>query len=96
MLRSRAGVPGETTVRSGCVDARQVVQDVVRRAIVAMEGDGPLNGTERRLRCLVLSDDPVAADSCCTELLGVAQSKHVVEAGRFLGNLSRASIDQIA
>jgi uncharacterized protein (DUF362 family) len=61
-----------------------------------MEGDGPLNGTARQLGSLVLADDPVAADSCCIHLLGVAQTRHVVEAGRFLGNLSRASIDQIA
>ena len=69
---------------------------VIADAIVAMEGDGPLNGTERRLRSLVLSDDPVAADSCCTELLGVAQTRHVVEAAHFLGNLSRAAIDHVA
>jgi uncharacterized protein (DUF362 family) len=69
---------------------------VIADAIVAMEGDGPLNGTARRLDSLVLADDPVTADSCCIELLGVAQTRHVVEAGRFLGNLSRASIDQIA
>jgi uncharacterized protein (DUF362 family) len=69
---------------------------VIADAIVAMEGDGPLNGTARQLGSLVLADDPVAADSCCIDLLGVAQTRHVVEAGRFLGNLSRASIDQIA
>ena len=69
---------------------------VIADAIVAMEGDGPLNGSERRLHSLVLSDDLVAADSCCTEMLGVGESRHVIEAGRFLGNRSHASIDRIA
>src|SRR5947199_6137654 len=42
---------------------------VIADAIVAMDGDGPLNGTQRRLNTLVLSDDPVAADCHCVELL---------------------------
>ena len=66
-------------------------------AIVAMDGDGPLNGTQRRLNTLVLSDDPVAADSCCVELLGLGldRARHVAAAGRFLGNISRDSIDHL-
>jgi uncharacterized protein (DUF362 family) len=60
-----------------------------------MEGDGPLNGSERRLHALVLADDLVAADSYCTAMLGAAQSRHVIEAGRFLGNRSRALIDRL-
>jgi uncharacterized protein (DUF362 family) len=70
---------------------------VIADAIVAMEGDGPLNGTESRLNTLVLSDDPVAADSYCTKLLGFPshRSRHVVEAGRFLGNTSPDAIDHL-
>jgi uncharacterized protein (DUF362 family) len=68
---------------------------VIADAVVAMEGDGPLNGTQHRLNTLVLSDDPVAADSCCIDLLGfpLDRAKHVAEAGRFLGNVSQYSID---
>src|SRR5438094_4739651 len=63
---------------------------VIADAIVAMEGDGPLNGPSRYLKTIVLADDPVAADSCCVELLGfpLDQAKHVGEAARFLGNIS--------
>jgi uncharacterized protein (DUF362 family) len=70
---------------------------VIADSIVAMDGDGPLNGTERRLNTLVLSDDPVAADSHCANLLGFSLDRvpHVTEAGRFLGNLSRDSIDHL-
>src|SRR5881398_755095 len=57
---------------------------VIADAIVAMEGDGPLNGTQRRLNALVLSDDPVAADCYCVELLGfpLDRARHVAEAAR--------------
>jgi len=62
-----------------------------------MEGDGPLNGTQRELNTLVLSDDPVAADSCVELLgLGLDRARYVAEAGRFLGNISRDSIDHLA
>src|SRR6266566_4220176 len=39
---------------------------VIADAIVAMEGDGPLNGSARYLKTVVLGDDPVAADSTLT------------------------------
>src|SRR5213594_3982075 len=63
---------------------------VIADAVVAMDGDGPLNGTQRRLNTLVLSDDVVAADSYCVELLGssLGRTMHVSEAGRFLGKTS--------
>src|SRR2546427_3624659 len=63
---------------------------VIADAIVAMDGDGPLNGTQSKLKTLVLSDDPVAADFCCIELLGFSldRAKHIAEAARFLGNTS--------
>src|SRR2546425_3422124 len=44
---------------------------VIADAIVAMEGDGPLNGQEHRLNQLVLSDDLVAADVICVAALGL-------------------------
>src|SRR3989475_10319747 len=63
---------------------------VIADAIVGMRGDGPLNGTQSKLKTLVLSDDPVAADFCCIELLGFSldRAKHIAEAARFLGNTS--------
>jgi uncharacterized protein (DUF362 family) len=60
---------------------------VIADAIVAMEGDGPLNGNEYRLNQLVLSDDLVAADATCVEALGLVleQVAHIREASLFLG-----------
>src|SRR5881296_2196745 len=61
---------------------------VIADAIVAMQGDGPLNGRDHRLETLVLSDDAVAADATCIRLLGSEPNnvKHIHEAGRFIGN----------
>src|SRR5437762_6780189 len=45
-------------------------QFVIADAIVAMEGDGPLNGTPKKLETILLADDPVAADSALARMLG--------------------------
>ena len=46
------------------------VHFVIADGIVAMEGNGPLNGTPRPLGKIVLADDPVAADATCARLMG--------------------------
>ena len=43
---------------------------VIADGIVAMEGNGPLNGNRRFLGKIVLADDPVAADATCARLMG--------------------------
>jgi uncharacterized protein (DUF362 family) len=60
---------------------------VIADGIVAMQGDGPLNGTEHLLTQLVLSDDPVAADATCVRTLGLIpnQVAHIHEGSMFLG-----------
>jgi uncharacterized protein (DUF362 family) len=71
------------------------IRFVIADAIMAMEGNGPLNGTPRPLGRIVLADDPVAADATCARLMGLAPERvaHIHEASRFLGNLSSALID---
>ena len=56
---------------------------------MAMEGNGPLNGTPRPLGKIVLADDPVAADATCARLMGFEPGRivHIREGSRFLGNL---------
>jgi uncharacterized protein (DUF362 family) len=73
------------------------VHFVIADAIMAMEGNGPLNGTPRPLRCIVLADDPVAADTTCARLMGLEPGRvvHIREAARFLGNYSPTLIDQV-
>ena len=70
---------------------------VIADGIVAMEGNGPLNGTPRPLGKIVLADDPVAADATCARLMGFEPDRivHIREGSRFLGNASPALIDQV-
>ena len=71
---------------------------VIADGIVAMEGNGPLNGTARALGKIVLADDPVAADATCARLMGFHSERvvHIREGSRFLGNASPVLIDQVA
>ena len=70
---------------------------VIADGIVAMEGNGPLNGTTRPLGTIVLADDPVAADATCARLMGFEPARiiHIREGSRFLGNASPALLDQV-
>jgi uncharacterized protein (DUF362 family) len=70
---------------------------VIADGVVAMEGNGPLNGTHRRLGKIVLADDPVAADFTCARLMGLDPYRvwHLDRAAHFLGNGSYESIDLI-
>jgi uncharacterized protein (DUF362 family) len=69
---------------------------VIADAIMAMEGNGPLNGTPRPLRRVVLADDPVAADATCARLMGFepARIPHIHVSAKFLGNAAVEHIDQ--
>ena len=73
------------------------VHFVIADGIVAMEGNGPLNGTPRLLGKIVLADDPVAADATCARLMGFEPSRivHIREGSRFLGNAAPSLIDQV-
>src|SRR5579859_1000900 len=73
------------------------VQFVIADGIMAMEGNGPLNGRARSLGKIVLADDPVAADATCARLMGFEPERivHIREGAKFLGNVSTALIDQI-
>jgi uncharacterized protein (DUF362 family) len=70
---------------------------VIADGVLAMEGNGPLNGTPRPLGKIVLADDPVAADATCARLMGFAPERivHIREGSRFLGNAAPMHIEQI-
>ena len=65
------------------------VHFVIADGIMAMEGNGPLNGTARPLGKIVLADDPVAADATCARLMGFEPDRvvHIREGAKFLGTL---------
>jgi uncharacterized protein (DUF362 family) len=71
---------------------------VIADGIVAMEGDGPLNGNAKKMQMILLSDDIVAADVTLTKLLGVDphRVRYLQEGGRFLGNLDPHRISRLA
>jgi uncharacterized protein (DUF362 family) len=73
------------------------VHFVIADGIIAMEGNGPLNGSPRPLGRIVLADDPVAADATCARLMGFESSRivHLREGARFLGNADPGRIDQV-
>ena len=73
------------------------VRFVIADGIVAMEGNGPLNGIPRPLGKIVLADDPVAADATCARLMGFEPDRivHIREGSKFLGNSAPAVIDQV-
>ena len=70
---------------------------VIADGVIAMEGNGPLNGTPRPLGRIVLADDPVAADATCARLMGLDPHRvaHIRVGARFLGNAALARIDQV-
>jgi hypothetical protein len=57
--------------------ATMPVNFVIADGIVAMEGNGPLNGSARPLGKIVLADDPVAADAACSRLMGFEPNRIV-------------------
>ena len=70
---------------------------MIADGIIAMEGNGPLNGAPRLLEGIVLADDPVAADATCARLMGFDPGRiaHIREGARFLGNAVPEHIDQV-
>src|SRR5215831_13829952 len=71
---------------------------VIADGIIAMEGDGPLNGTPKQLHTILLADDPVAADAELTRLLGLNPDRirYIQEAAQFIGNISSSSISNLS
>ena len=71
---------------------------VIADGIIAMEGDGPLNGTPKALNTILLADDPVTADSALAQLLGFNpwSIQHIREASQFIGNLSKPAVSRLA
>ena len=64
--------------------------------IVGMEGNGPISGEPVDSGVLVFADDPVAADTVGSSLMGFDPDRipYIAEAGRFLGQTDRGRIEQ--
>ncbi len=65
--------------------------------IVAMEGNGPIQGTPKAAGVLVMGDDPVAVDATAARVMGLVPERisYLQKAGYVLGHLQEAKIKQI-
>jgi uncharacterized protein (DUF362 family) len=65
--------------------------------IVAMEGNGPIDGTRLDMGVLLFGNDPVATDTTATTMMGFDPSRvtYLREAARFLGQGDPERIAQV-
>src|ERR1700677_270974 len=65
--------------------------------IIGMEGNGPIQGTPKPCGALILGDDPVAVDSTCARIMGLAPEKidYIARAATLLGQIRPEQIRQI-
>ncbi len=65
--------------------------------IVAMEGNGPIQGTRKAVGVLVMGDDPVAVDATAARVMGLAPEKigYLNKAGYVLGHIREEKIEQM-
>jgi uncharacterized protein (DUF362 family) len=65
--------------------------------IMAMEGNGPIQGTPKQANVLVFGNDPVAVDATCCRIMGLRPEKvkYLAGAGTLLGHLAAEKIDQM-
>jgi uncharacterized protein (DUF362 family) len=65
--------------------------------IVAMEGNGPIQGTPKACGVLIFGDDPVAVDATCCRVMGLRPEriKYLASAGTMLGHVNANKIQQV-
>src|SRR5581483_10460132 len=65
--------------------------------IDGMEGNGPLQGEARQAGVLVFGSDLVAVDATAARLMTIEPTRvqYLADAGKFLGNVELAAIEQI-
>ncbi|HNN64138.1 MAG TPA: DUF362 domain-containing protein [Candidatus Obscuribacter sp.] len=64
-------------------------------AIVAMEGDGPINGTAKPFGYLVVGEDLAAVDATCARMIKLEPNDlpYIKMAGKVVGNIESKDID---
>ena len=65
--------------------------------IIGMEGNGPIQGVSKSAGVLIAGDDPVAVDSTCARIMGLAPEKinHIARAATLLGHIDTQKIRQL-
>jgi uncharacterized protein (DUF362 family) len=66
-------------------------------AVIAMEGDGPINGTAKEMGFFVLGDDLAAVDATCARTMGFDPNEleYLKIAGQVVGNVNSDAITVI-
>ena len=64
--------------------------------IIAMEGNGPIQGTPKAAGVLVMGCDPVAVDATCARIMGLAPERidYLAKAAAVLGHISASNVVQ--
>jgi uncharacterized protein (DUF362 family) len=65
--------------------------------VIGMEGNGPIQGSPKTCGVIVLGDDPVAVDSTCARVMGLAPEriKYLARAATLLGHIEPGKIRQL-
>jgi uncharacterized protein (DUF362 family) len=65
--------------------------------IIGMEGNGPIQGSPKHSGVLIMGDDPVAVDSTCARVMGLAPERidYLAQAGALLGHMQAEKIRQL-
>lgn len=86
-------------IRDSIIDLVHIVKPVFTLvdAIVAMEGDGPINGTALETGFLALGTDLAAVDATCVRITSVDphELSYIVLAGLVVGNIDEEKIEII-
>jgi len=63
--------------------------------IVAMEGDGPINGTAKNTKVMIVSDDLAAVDATCARIMDFDPHSlsYIRLAGQVIGNIETSDND---
>jgi uncharacterized protein (DUF362 family) len=63
-------------------------------AVIAMQGDGPINGTPKDSHFILVGTDPAATDSTCARIMGIDPKNvpYLRVAGEVIGNIDPAQI----
>lgn len=84
-------------IANSIIDLQHMVKPAfaIVDAVVAMEGDGPINGTAIDTKFIAMSDDLAALDATCVRITSIdpAELPYIVLAGDVVGNIDPAQID---
>ena len=66
-------------------------------AVIAMEGDGPINGTPIATKFILMGDDLAAVDATATRIMSIDPEElpYIQLAGQVVGNIDPDQIDII-